>query len=61
MSPIERVLWGTLLAFVTVLGFYLWATGHVSAFLARLAAMVSNPPAPAQATATRPPGAKGGP
>jgi ABC-type transporter Mla subunit MlaD len=45
VSPVERVLWGTLLGLFAVVGFVLWAAGYWSAFLGQLAGLVTSPPA----------------
>lgn len=63
MSGTERVLWGTLLALATVVGFILWASGYWSAFVGQVGSLVSSPPAktPLGSGSGRPAGAKGGP
>lgn len=62
MSPVERVLWGTLLGVVAVLGFILWAHGYWSAFIGQLAGLVTAPPTSETTPGlTAPASRKGGP
>ncbi len=60
MSSGERVLWGTLLGFAAVGGFFLWAGGYWSKLQDALVVLVTQGPT-SPTRATRPPVAKGGP